>query len=154
MLPTPRTTLLTLVAAPLAGAVVLMVVISAGGALPAGPLASDPPRNLGEAIALSDAATATWLLRAGADSNAAYEIRPGLLASEAGLSVKPLAAAVYTSDDVMVRIAKRYGAQLSPEEVHTVACGMAGKGRVAIARMVAPAEWMPESCGTDAGEQR
>ena len=51
---TPRTILQTLVAAPLVAAAALMVVISVGGALPAGSLAPDPPRNLGEAIALSE----------------------------------------------------------------------------------------------------
>ncbi len=145
---TPRTILQTLVAAPLVAAAALMVVISVGGALPAGSLAPDPPRNLGEAIALSDAATAVWLLETGADPNAIYQVRPGMLPEEVGLSVRPLAAAVYTSDDVVVRVARRYGAELSRDEAHAAACFMAGRGREAIGRLVAPADWTAESCGS------
>ncbi|MGE0391948.1 MAG: hypothetical protein AB7I25_01630 [Vicinamibacterales bacterium] len=144
----PRTILHTVVAAPIAAAAGLMVLISAGGALPSGPFAADPPRNLAEAIALSDAATATWLLRSGSDPNAFYEVRPGLLESEVGVHVRPLAAAAYTSDDVMVRVAQRYGARLTPEEARAVACRMADKGREEIARMVAPSDWTAESCGS------
>jgi len=144
----PGTVLQTFVAAPIVAATALMVVISVGGVLPSGPFAADPPRNLGEAIARSDAATTVWLLRNGADPNAIYEIRPGLLESEVGLHVRPLAAAAYTSDDVMVRVVQRHGARLTPEEAHAVACWMMGKNREGIGRMVAPSDWTAESCGS------
>ncbi len=145
-----RTVLPALVAAPLVAATGLLLVLSVGGATPAGPFAPDPPRNLAEAIALSDAATASRLFRAGADPNAVYEIRPRLIESEVGLRVRPLAAAAYTSDDLMVRIAQRYGARLPPDEARTVACWMTGKGRGEIGRMVAPPDWTAGDCSPGA----
>ena len=146
MRPSPRTILLGLVAAPLLAALGVAAAMSIGGALPFGPLAPDSRRNLAEAIMLSDAATAAWLLEMGADPNALYDLRPDLVDPEVGPRVRPLAAAVYTSDDVVIRVAQRYGARLSPEEAHAVACRMAGKGREAIGRLVAPAGWTADSC--------
>lgn len=141
-----RTIVHACVVAPLLAGVSLMVVITVGGAVPGGPFAPDPPRNLAEAMALSDAATARRLLESGADPNAMYDIRPGMLASEVGLRHRPLAAAVYTSDDLMVGLAQRYGAQLPPDEARAVACWMAARGREAIGRMVAPSDWTAVTC--------
>jgi hypothetical protein len=149
----PDTVIPGLVAGPLTAAVGLMVAISASGALGAGPFAPDPPRNLAEAIALSDAATAVWMLAAGADPNAVYEVRAGLLAGEVGRYVRPLAAAAYTSDDVVVRVAQRHGARLPPDEARAVACWMTFKGKGDIARMVAPSGWTAETCGPEGKAQ-
>ena len=142
----PRVVLRVLVTAPPLMAVLLMAVISTGGALSVGPLAPDPPRNLAEAIALSDAATAAWLLQTGADPNAVYRIRPGLLSGDVDMQVRPLAAAAYTADDVMVRVAQRYGARLPEDEARAAACWLAGKGREGIGLMVAPPGWTRDAC--------
>ena len=150
----PRTVLHAAVAAPIVAAALLMVALSASGALSVGPFAPDPPRNVAEAIALSDAATAAWMLATGADPNGIYDVRPGLLASELDRRLRPLADAAYTSDDLVVRVAQRYGARLPPDEARAVACWMTFKGKGDIARMVAPVDWTPESCGPAAVEQR
>lgn len=142
----PRVVLRALVTAPPLMAVILTAVISAGGALSVGPLAPDPPRNLAEAVALSDAATAAWLLQTGADPNAVYQIRPGLLDGELPLRLRPLAAAAYTADDAVVRVAQRYGARLPEDEARTVACWLAGRERAGIGLMVAPPGWTAETC--------
>jgi hypothetical protein len=152
MLRSPRALLHAVVMAPLAAALLLMVVLSASGALAVGPFAPDQPRNLGEAIVLSDSGTAVWLLANGADPNAVYEIRPGLLSSDLDRHVHPLAAAAYTLDDQMVRVTQRFGARLAPDEARTVACWMTFKNREAVARMVAPPGWTAESCAS--GEVR
>lgn len=135
------------VAAPLVAAALFMAALALGGVTGAGPFRPDPPRNLSEALALSDAATAAWMFRSGADPVAVYEVRPGMLASELDRRVRPLAAAALTSDDYMVRLAQRYGATLPPAEAHDVACWLAGKGREAVAQLISPPDWTSVSCG-------
>lgn len=134
------------VAAPLGGALVLVALLAASGAAGVGPFAPDPPRNVAEALALGDAASAVRMFRAGADPLALYEIRPRMLAREVGRRVRPLAAAGYTSDDMMVRIAQQAGARLPPDEARTVACWLRAKGRDTVAKMLAPEAWSPEAC--------
>ena len=137
-----------IVAAPLVAAALFMAAVALSGATGAGPFRPDPPRNLSEALALSDAATAVWMFRSGADPVAAHEVRPGMIASELDRHVRPLAAAAYTSDDYMVRLAQRYGATLPPAEAHDAACWLAGKGREGVAQMISPPDWTPAVCGT------
>lgn len=138
---------------PLAAALAVTVAMSAGGALRGRGFAPNYPRNLAEALALLDAATAVRLLRGGADANAIYDIRPGMLNSELGLQVRPLAAAAYTLDDVIVQLALQYGARLPPDDARSVACWVARSGRETVVRLVAPPGWTEEACGL-AGELR
>ena len=118
-----------------------------------GPFRPDPPRNVAEALALSDSATAVRMFRDGADPAAMYDIRPGMLASDVGTRVRPLSAAAYTSDDDMVRLAQRFGATLLPAEAREVACFLAGKGRTSVSHMISPPDWTPDACG-EAVQQR
>lgn len=138
---------------PLAAALAVTVAMSAGGALRVRGFAPNYPRNLAEALALSDAATAVRLLRGGADANAIYDVRPGMLNSELDLRVRPLAAAAYTLDDAMVQLAQQHGARLPPEDARSVACWVARSRREEVVRLVAPPGWTEEACGL-AGERR
>lgn len=134
------------IVAPLVAAVGFVAAVTLGGAAGMGPFRPDPPRNVAEALALSDSATAVRMFRDGADPAAMYDIRPGMLASDAGTRVRPLSAAAYTSDDDMVRLAQRFGATLPPDDARPVACWLFMKGREKVARMVAPQDWAADGC--------
>lgn len=138
---------------PLAAALAVTVAMSAGGVLRVRGFAPNYPRNLAEALALSDAATAVRMLKGGADANAVYDVRPGMLNSEVDPQVRPLAAAAYTLDDAMVQLAQQHGARLPPEDARSVACWVARFRREEVVRLVAPPGWTEEACGL-AGERR
>jgi hypothetical protein len=136
-----------LVAIPLFVSAIFMVAVSLSGVLAVGPFRPDPPRNLAEALALSDSATASLMIRTGADLVAVYEVRPGIGPSEMDRHVRPLAAAAFTLDDSMVTLAKMWGGALPPAEAATVACWLSFKGRESISRMIAPPSWKSSDCG-------
>ncbi len=142
-----------LVAAPMAASLLAMSIVSASGLLGVPPFAPNPPRNVAEALAVSDAATAVRMFRAGADPSAVYEVRPGMIASELDQHVRPLAAAAFTSDDALVQLAKRFGATLPPAEARDAACWLAHKGREPIAILIAPAGWSASTCDPFPAEQ-
>jgi len=135
------------VAVPLAAGLGVVLLMSLGGFFRVPGLAPDRPRNVAEALALSDSATAVRMFRMGADPSAMYEVRPRMLASEVGRHARPLAAAAYTSDDHVVRTALQHKAALPPDEARAVACWLAIKEREPIALMIAPPGWSAASCG-------
>ena len=134
------------IAAPLVAAVGFMAAVSVSGAIGAGPFKADLPRNPSEALILSDVATAVRMFRAGADAAAVYDVRLKMLSSGMDEHIRPLVAAAYSGDDVIVGVALREGATLPPEEARAVACWVAGRGLETISGMLAPPEWSPGSC--------
>ncbi len=142
-----------LVAAPLVAALALAATMGLGGAAGVGPFQPDPPRNVSEALAVSDVATAVWMFRTGADPAAVYTVRPELISSGLDTQVRPLAAAVYTGNDFIVAIALREGATLPPDEAGPLACRLESRDRETVARMVAPPGWTAGSCRPAAEER-
>ena len=141
------------IAAPLVAAVGFMAAVSLSGATGIGPFKPDPPRNPSEALILSDAATAVRMFRTGADPTAVYDVRLTLLSRGMDEHIRPLVAAAYARDDVVVGVALREGATLPPEEARVTACWLASRGRENVSRMLMPPEWMPGACQTG-GEAR
>ncbi len=142
-----------LVAAPLVAAVALAAAMGLSGAAGAGPFRPDPPRNVSEALVISDAASAVWMFRTGADPAAVYTVRPELISSALNNRVRPLAAAVYTGNDFIVAVALREGATLPPDEAGPLACQLESWDRETVARMVAPPGWTADSCRPAAEER-
>ena len=134
------------VGAPLVAAVVFMAAVSLGGATGIGPFKTDPPRNVAEALVLSDAGTAVWMLRTGADAAAIYDVRLEMLSSGIDEHIRPLVAAAYSGDEVIVGVALREGATLPPDEAHALACWLTSRSREGVAGLVAPPGWNPEMC--------
>ena len=134
------------IAAPLVAAVGFMAAVSVSGATGLGPFKADLPRNPSEALVLSDAATAVRMLRAGADAAAVYDVRLEMLSSGMDEHIRPLVAAAYSGDEVIVGVALREGATLPPDEAHAVACWLTSRSRESVAGLVAPPDWTPELC--------
>lgn len=140
------------VGAPLLAAVGFMAVVSLSATTGVGPFKPDPPKNPSEALVRSDMASAIWMFRTGADPAALYDVRLKMLDSGMDERIRPLVAAAYSKDHVVVGVALREGATLPPEEARTVACWLEERGLETIAGMLAPQGWSPGSCQSTGDE--
>ena len=101
-------------------AVTIAVVLIAGGEMSGShPLTIGAPRNVAEAIAMDDPASAARLIENGASANEINVIRPGILGSSAVLAT-PLEAAVIRDQVTMVEFLIARGAAL-PDDIPCLA---------------------------------
>jgi hypothetical protein len=123
-LPTARRTI-TLIAAALALAPSALLAIASlwwTMSAPAGGGLWPPVRQtLSEAAAAGDVGEVVWQVQTGADPNARFPVRAGLLADDA-VTTTPLEAAVWAHDAEMVSLLLAHGAIVDPPTVTTLRC--------------------------------
>lgn len=98
-----------------------LAIALAGAALGRSPIWPDQDLTLSEAVVTRAEADLVRLLRTGADPNAPYDVRPGLLESRA-VRVTPIEAAVRSHDAEMLERLLRHGASIDAAAWNRLRC--------------------------------